>query len=485
MRPDQNDFIKQLYQDNFLKLMVYVSTSLKNTSRAQDIVQDTFHEAIHHIDILMQHPNPGGWLRMTAKYKVREEQREMNKYAAYFISLDSDLLTEPGEEDPRLAQQGEPDAAPVLLLEKIKKILTEEEYRLLKRLTIDGVSHVKAAEEFGISVYTSQKRLERIRKKLKKDFQKNKISKILSETRIFPHIVREEVLKMVNKNEYESGTYWDQLSTEQLEDILRADIASPNQTNDETVFHILEVLEKREKENPSGRLPDTDQAWKEFQQYYNIPEGEGQSLYPVRSDPETQPAPTSTKKNRRFRPRKVLVVVAVLVLMFGSMLTAQAAGVDVFGAIGRWTEEKFHFEITPASEDGTTDYTFREASRKRGLPQSLIPTWYPKGFESSEPIDDSVEDYVDSVYCEYINKEENRSYSVMVSRYYDSNSIAATVYEKDDTKVEIYENNGRNFYIMSNLDTLTATWSDGKMSIDISGQLEINELKHIIDSIGE
>ena len=290
---------------------------------------------------------------------------------------------------------------------------------------------------------------------------------------------------MVKKNEYESGTYWDQLSTEQLEDILRADIASPNQMNDETVFHILEVLEKREKENPTGRLPDTDQAWKEFQQYYNIPEGEGQSLYPVRSDPETQSAPTSTKKSRRFRPRKVLVVAAVLVLMFGSMLTAQAAGLDVFGAIGRWTEEKFHFEISPTSEDGTTDYTFREASREMGLPQNLIPTWYPKGFESSEPIDDSIENYVDSVYCEYINKEENRSYLTMVSRYYDSNSIAATVYEKDDTEIEIYENNGRNFYIMSNLDTLTATWSDGKMSIDISGQLEINELKHIIDSIGE
>ncbi len=290
---------------------------------------------------------------------------------------------------------------------------------------------------------------------------------------------------MVKKNEYESGTYWDQLSTEQLEDILRADIASPNQMNDETVFHILEVLEKREKENPTGRLPDTDQAWKEFQQYYNIPEGEGQSLYPVRSDPERHSAPTSTKRSRRFRPRKVLVVAAVLVLMFGSMLTAQAAGLDVFGAIGRWTEEKFHFEISPTSEDGTTDYTFREASREKGLPQNLIPTWYPKGFESSEPIDDSVEDYVDSVYCEYINKEENRSYLTIVSRYYDSNSIAATVYEKDDTEIEIYENNGRNFYIMSNLDTLTATWSDGKMSIDISGQLEINELKHIIDSIGE
>lgn len=290
---------------------------------------------------------------------------------------------------------------------------------------------------------------------------------------------------MAQKNQYESDDYLDQLSMEQLEELLRADFASSDPENEQAVFHILEVMEKREKENPTGRLPDTDQAWKEFQQYYNIPEGEGQSLYPVRSDPETQSAPTSTKKSRRFRPRKVLVVAAVLVLMFGSMLTAQAAGLDVFGAIGRWTEEKFHFEISPTSEDGTTDYTFREASREKGLPQNLIPTWYPKGFESSEPIDDSIENYVDSVYCEYINKEENRSYLTMVSRYYDSNSIAATVYEKDDTEIEIYENNGRNFYIMSNLDTLTATWSDGKMSIDISGQLEINELKHIIDSIGE
>lgn len=290
---------------------------------------------------------------------------------------------------------------------------------------------------------------------------------------------------MVNKNQYGSDAYLEQLSTEQLEDILRADLASEDQENDEAVFHILEVLEKREKENPTGRLPDTDQAWKEFQQYYNIPEGEGQSLYPVRSDPETQPAPTPTKKSRRFRPRKILVVAAVLVLMFGSMLTAQAAGVDVFGAIGRWTEEKFHFEIAPTSADGTTDYTFREVSTERGFSKNLIPTWYPEGFEAFEPEDNSIEDYVNSVYCQYINKEENRSYLAMVSQYYDSSSIESTVYEKDETEVEIYEHNGKNFYIMSNLDSETATWSDGTFKIDIVGQLTVDEIKQIIDSIGE
>ena len=290
---------------------------------------------------------------------------------------------------------------------------------------------------------------------------------------------------MAQKNQYESDDYLDQLSMEQLEELLRADFASSDPENEQAVFHILEVMEKREKENPTGRLPDTDQAWKEFQQYYNIPEGEGQSLYPVRSDPETQSAPTSTKKSRRFRPRKILIVAAVLVLMFGSMLTAQAAGLDVFGAIGRWTEEKFHFEIAPTSADGTTDYTFQEAGNEKGFSQNLIPTWYPEGFEAFEPEDNSVEDYVDSVYCQYINKEENRSYLAMVSRYYDSSSIESTVYEKDETEVEIYDHNGKNFYIMSNLDSKTATWSDGKVKIDIVGQLTTDEIEQIIDSIGE
>lgn len=76
---------------------------------------------------------------------------------------------------------------------------------------------------------------------------------------------------MAQKNQYESDDYLDQLSMEQLEELLRADFASSDPENEQAVFHILEVMEKREKENPSGRLPDVDQSWQEFQKYYNIP----------------------------------------------------------------------------------------------------------------------------------------------------------------------------------------------------------------------
>ena len=292
---------------------------------------------------------------------------------------------------------------------------------------------------------------------------------------------------MVKKNEYESGTYWDQLSTEQLEDILRADIASPNQMNDEAVFHILEVLEKREKENPSGRLPDVDQAWQEFQKYYNIPEGEGQSLYPIRNDQEKRSASVPTKTRRVFRPRKILVVAAVLILMFGGMLTAQAAGVDVFGAIGRWTEETFHFELPINHDDlaGETDYNLRNASQKAGLPGSVAPIWCPEGFVPKTPTNTHIEDYVDTAVCEYINENENRSYFVDISYYYNSSDVEATIFEKDDSEVVTYSSNRGTFYIFSNIDVLAATWSNGHLSITVAGDLQLEELEKIIDSIGD
>lgn len=284
---------------------------------------------------------------------------------------------------------------------------------------------------------------------------------------------------MVNKNEYESGTYWDQLSTEQLEDILRADIASPNQMNDEAVFHILEVLEKREKENPSGRLPDVDQSWQEFQKYYNIPEGEGQSLYPIRNNQEKRSASVPTKTRRVFRPRKILVVAAVLILMFGGMLTAQAAGVDVFGAIGRWTEETFHFDIV---QDNDRTLLFQETATQAKIPQDFVPTWVPDGFEGAEPQVDTVENYMTSIICVYSNQE--KTYSVDIEHYYNKADIETLVIEKDDTNVCSYESNGKTFYIMSDMEYLTATWTDGTFVETISGQLSMDEIKTIIDSIG-
>ena len=168
LHAEQDAFFEKLYQDYFGKLTLYAGALLRNQSRAQDMVQDTFHEALHRVDLLMEHPNPGGWLMVTLKNKIREEQRAQRRYMLRFLSLNTDLLTEPVSQDTSLEDQMGENSFSVMKC--IREALTPEEFHLLKRLTIDRASHLEVAKEFGISVYASQKRLERIRKKLAKRF---------------------------------------------------------------------------------------------------------------------------------------------------------------------------------------------------------------------------------------------------------------------------------------------------------------------------
>ena len=168
MHPQQARFLEQLYHDNFDLLTMYAAASLKSRSRAQDVVQDTFHEAVRHIDTLTEHPDPGGWLMVTLKNKLREAERAQRLYLLHFLSLDTDLPVEPRGQDPQPEDRLDEDGPPVL--ETIRRVLEPDEYRLLTRLTLDRASHLEVAKEFGISVYASQKRLERIRKKLYRVF---------------------------------------------------------------------------------------------------------------------------------------------------------------------------------------------------------------------------------------------------------------------------------------------------------------------------
>ena len=82
------------------------------------------------------------------------------------------------------------------------------------------------------------------------------------------------------ENKKNTFAHLDRLSTEALEELLCADIKSPDDDDDEVVLHILEVIEQREKAIPTGRLSDVDKALEEFQTYYNIPEMNGVTLYP-------------------------------------------------------------------------------------------------------------------------------------------------------------------------------------------------------------
>ena len=70
-------FVAALYEQYYKMLMSMVSRDPQCYPLSEDIVQDTFFEAVRNMDRLLKHENPGGWLTKTAQYKMSEVKRRM------------------------------------------------------------------------------------------------------------------------------------------------------------------------------------------------------------------------------------------------------------------------------------------------------------------------------------------------------------------------------------------------------------------------
>ena len=222
----------------------------------------------------------------------------------------------------------------------------------------------------------------------------------------------------------EKYAYLNRLSTEQLEELLRADMEASKSGNDEVVFHILEVIEDREKEQPTGRIPDVEEAWEEFQREYDLPEGEGMSLYPCAPQVEEDAVPPV--RRRRGGPRlhrrvkQSLVALTAVVIVVCGMAAAQAAGFDVLGMLGQWTDEIFHF--TSGAESGESaaplnenTRLLREALASVGIDEDLAPTWFPEGFTAEEP---EIADSILNTVVHFVLYDGNKHFiNITVGRY--------------------------------------------------------------------
>ena len=285
------------------------------------------------------------------------------------------------------------------------------------------------------------------------------------------------------KNKY---AYLDQLSTAQLTEILKADADSAEPSDPDMILHILDTIQRREAQDPSGLFPDmdVDQAWREFQEYYIIPEGDDMSLYPEH-DPkedlvthvERNHAASHSVRGIRYI-RRVGLVAAVVAIVFATMVAAQAMGVDVFGALARWTDDIFRFE--PSASSVNPELT--EALDTYHMDADLMPVWSPEGFVAEEP---DCDEMLSGTYIKQtFTHEDGRSYAIQIVQYNSPEFASGALYQKDDGNVEEYASNDRRVYIFSNLEHNTAAWTDGRFGITIAGDLTQDELKQLFDSIG-
>lgn len=242
-------------------------------------------------------------------------------------------------------------------------------------------------------------------------------------------------------------------------------------------------LEEMDMLSPQDCSFDSQASLKKFHERFS-------TLFDGQKEPSVSEGPKHRVIRLPWELRKLGVVAAIIIGIFGMLVTAQAVGIDVLGAIGRWTEETFHFESLPVgSEQEPAALSYSEccellyaALEECGIDEDLVPKWCPDRFQATEPaVSKTSRSY--RIYVEFQGKGED-FFSLVINRYQTPEDVDFLTFEKDNSSVVQYTVGSMLFYILSNNDTATATWSDGMLVEKIMGNLTMEEVKTIIDSIG-
>jgi hypothetical protein len=287
--------------------------------------------------------------------------------------------------------------------------------------------------------------------------------------------------------------YLNHLSTEQLEAFLCADSTSTGVENNEIIFHILDIIEARERISPTGRLPDVDAAWKEFQKSYNTSEDGSRPLHSgVRRNisHEINDNSLSVQNPRKRRHVRYVVLCAAIVVCFAVFVMPSVLGYSTFlEMISYWTDEQFYFRkpsngaVSNVGNDQTVDaptaFTdLQDALNHYGIHDTVVPQYIPDGFELLEIW---VQEFPDFDALEFSAPYVKGTDNIVISFYYGDR--AGKVYEKNDQPVEEYWVGNAEHYIFSNNNNIMAAWYTNSLECSISTTLPIEDLKKITDSV--
>lgn len=244
----------------------------------------------------------------------------------------------------------------------------------------------------------------------------------------------------------------------------------------------LEILQERA---PVLEARDPKLEWEKFVNSHPL----------ITAVDETDDATPQAKRRITNVAKRVIISAAVIGVLFGAAVTAQAAGMDVFGTLARWTEETLHFTSYPSSStlEKADDFAvsnpgydeMKAALDEFGAETPVVPSWMPDGYEVYGDLYVYEGDDLWSVDLTLVNGDS--TITCAVEYWYQTDDFTNTIFQKNSDPVECYTSNGKTFYFFSNGDdeSQAAIWSDGNLICAITGTtLSRSELRQIVDSIG-
>lgn len=286
----------------------------------------------------------------------------------------------------------------------------------------------------------------------------------------------------------------EEMTTAELEELLRQDFNAPEGGAGDMakLYRAAEVL--------AGREPDpgsADRAWERFQENY-LPFGQARSaLYEDGGAPSSDAAPGRRRSPfLRWRKRGLLAAAVLVLLLLSVSVTAAAEGQDFWRHLARWTDDDVRLapeQILHTDQDDIhipeeeKEYAdMWEALADCGLARPVVPQWLPEGFEQIELA--AITGFPDELLYQaaYRRNEEALVFFVAVHLPREEGLQDSTgTFQKDEGDPEPYEAGGVTHMLFTNAGRASAVWVNGPAECAISGDITMDELRQVIDSIYE
>lgn len=278
------------------------------------------------------------------------------------------------------------------------------------------------------------------------------------------------------------------LSIPELEALLQQDFMASDSGVPDTdyIMAIMEVIQRKEESQPDYQKMNIDQAWEEFQNFYNSNEGKKYSLYRSEESDHEDPINQALPRRKKFRS---LYLVALLALLLVAVTCVPVVGhANVIQMVMSKAYSTFH--LTPKTPDSTSESvdslagsydTIQDALEACNITVPVVPKILLEDFEQTEikivnyPLSQNTE-----ISSRFVNKTQDISFRLTVN-----GGVSNGWYERNMNELfEVYTANMIEHSIFKNVDDIFIIWYNENLECSITGNIKsVSEARELIDSI--
>ncbi len=287
---------------------------------------------------------------------------------------------------------------------------------------------------------------------------------------------------MSETKDTEIGKEYDDLSVDELKEELRiAFMQSNDEIDDDTMDKLDKLVAALREKEPLDHGRSAEEAWEAFQQDHR----EELSPIGVRNQSAMEAMPSQAESDRKMVRRNWklllrigLVAAIVVVALFAVTAVASASGFNLWGWFPKWNSEDLRFATeAPENQDETETHMIPWALKEMGITELVYPSWIPDGMECSFTAIETDPVFLHEYYC---NDDQDLSITIAPSSGSDT-----VVYQREDDFLEEYIIGNTVHYIFEDLDQISTVWYTENYTVHIVGDVSVEEMKKIIDSVYE